>query len=107
MVTHASPPRFIAVGPGVGFRLPVFCTSLDRVLLAALPDDALDAYLERLESPALAIKTPTDLRLVRGSTLKADSTSMVTRGNVPLSQCAPSVAAKHRQVSLAIRLGMP
>jgi len=36
MVTHASPPRFIAVGPGVGFRLPAFCTSLGRVLLAAL-----------------------------------------------------------------------
>jgi IclR family pca regulon transcriptional regulator len=71
MVTHASPPRFIAVGPGVGFRLPAFCTSLGRVLLAALPDDALDAYLERLDAPALTEYTVTDKTELRDAIVKA------------------------------------
>jgi IclR family pca regulon transcriptional regulator len=32
---------------GVGGRLPAFCASMGRVLLAALPDPALDAFLAR------------------------------------------------------------
>lgn len=62
MVAHASPPRFIAVAPGVGFRLPAYCTSLGRVLLAALPDDALAAFLERLDPVAQTPHTLTDKR---------------------------------------------
>jgi IclR family pca regulon transcriptional regulator len=60
MIAHASPPRFIDIGPGVGFRLPAFCTSLGRVLLAALPDDALDPFLERLAPIGITPHTVTD-----------------------------------------------
>jgi IclR family transcriptional regulator, pca regulon regulatory protein len=60
MVAHASPPRFIAVAPGVGFRLPAYCTSLGRVLLAALCDDTLDQFLERLDPVAHTRQTVTD-----------------------------------------------
>lgn len=34
MVAHASPPRFLSSAPGVGFRVPAFCSALGRVLLA-------------------------------------------------------------------------
>ncbi len=35
MVAHASPPRFLSSAPGIGFRVPAFCSALGRVLLAA------------------------------------------------------------------------
>ncbi|MFN4278121.1 MAG: IclR family transcriptional regulator C-terminal domain-containing protein [Ferrovibrio sp.] len=35
MVAHASPPRFMSSAPGIGFRVPAFCSALGRVLLAA------------------------------------------------------------------------
>src|SRR5262245_6145301 len=44
MIAHASPQRFLAAAPGVGFRLPAFCTALGRVLLAAFEDGALDTF---------------------------------------------------------------
>src|SRR4051812_38886220 len=50
MIAHASPPRMISVGPGVGFRLPAFCPSLGRVLLAAQPDASLASFFNRLEA---------------------------------------------------------
>ena len=60
MIAHASPPRFIAPLPGIGFRLPAYCTALGRILLAALPEAALAAYLERLEPAAPTDRTRTD-----------------------------------------------
>ncbi|MGQ3073465.1 MAG: IclR family transcriptional regulator domain-containing protein [Ferrovibrionaceae bacterium] len=66
MIAHASPPRFIAVGPGVGFRLPAFCTSLGRVLLGALDDAAVDRFLDDLQPAA-----PTPRSLTRRDDLRA------------------------------------
>ncbi len=40
-----------------GSRLPVHCTAAGRVLLAALPEDQLQAHLERIELKALTAKT--------------------------------------------------
>lgn len=34
MIAHASPPRHLSSAPGVGFRVPAFCSALGRVLLA-------------------------------------------------------------------------
>lgn len=66
MIAHASPPRFIAVGPGVGFRLPAFCTSLGRVLLGALDDAAVGRFLDELQPTA-----PTPRSLTRPDDLRA------------------------------------
>ena len=41
--------RVMSVGLSVGSRLPAYCTSMGRVLLAALPKDKFTAYLERVE----------------------------------------------------------
>jgi IclR family transcriptional regulator, pca regulon regulatory protein len=65
MIAHASPRRFVSVGPGIGYHLPAFCTSLGRVLLAALPDSALGAYLKRLQPDVLTPHTVTDKRKLR------------------------------------------
>ncbi len=40
--------RVMAVGLSIGSRLPAYCTSMGRVLLAALPERELAAYLERV-----------------------------------------------------------
>lgn len=73
MVAHASPPRFIDVAPGVGFRLPAYCTSLGRVLLAALPEDALAAYLAQLDPAPQTSYTLTDKQRLRDTILAVRS----------------------------------
>lgn len=70
MIAHAAPVRLIAVGAGIGFRLPAFCTSLGRVLLAALPDNALDRFLDRLEPAKITTQTITDRAALRAAILE-------------------------------------
>lgn len=41
--------RLLEQSLGLGSRLPAYCTSLGRVLLAHLGDDELDAYFERTQ----------------------------------------------------------
>jgi IclR family pca regulon transcriptional regulator len=53
-------PRSVAITLNIGSRLPAYPTSLGRVLLAALPDEKLDRYLERVELRALTPHTVTD-----------------------------------------------
>ncbi|AYN93636.1 MULTISPECIES: IclR family transcriptional regulator [Pseudomonas] len=50
----ATPLRLISVDLSVGSRLPAYCTSMGRILLAALDDAALQDYFERAD---LQIKT--------------------------------------------------
>jgi IclR family pca regulon transcriptional regulator len=40
--------RVMSVGLSIGSRLPAYCTSMGRVLLASLPDQELAAYLDRV-----------------------------------------------------------
>ncbi len=45
----ATTTRIMSVDLHVGSHLPAYCTSMGRVLLAALPPHALEAYLARVE----------------------------------------------------------
>ncbi|MCM2320730.1 MAG: IclR family transcriptional regulator [Pseudomonas sp.] len=45
----AIPQRLISVDLSVGSRLPAYCTSMGRILLAGLDDDSLRAYLARAD----------------------------------------------------------
>lgn len=47
-VARAATARVMSVALGAGSRLPAYCTSLGRVMLAHLPAQQLDAYLERV-----------------------------------------------------------
>lgn len=53
----AVPQRLISVELSVGSRLPAYCTSMGRVLLAALDDDALQEYLQQAELQAKTSRT--------------------------------------------------
>jgi IclR family transcriptional regulator, pca regulon regulatory protein len=70
MIAHASPKRMMPVSAQIGFRLPADATSLGRVLLAALDDRALDAFLARLRPKKLTKTTVTDKAELRKIILK-------------------------------------
>jgi IclR family transcriptional regulator, pca regulon regulatory protein len=52
--------RIMSVGLGPGSRLPAYCTSMGRVLLAHLPSTALEQYLERTSLTSYTSHTITD-----------------------------------------------
>ncbi|HSM40788.1 MAG TPA: IclR family transcriptional regulator C-terminal domain-containing protein [Afifellaceae bacterium] len=59
-VAHYSVQRAHRVMAVIGARYPAYATSIGRVVLAAQPPDALDAYLARLAPEPLTAKTLTD-----------------------------------------------
>jgi IclR family pca regulon transcriptional regulator len=59
-LARSAAKRVMSVSLSVGSRLPAYCTSMGRVLLAALPDVELAAYLDRVELKGLTPKTVTD-----------------------------------------------
>jgi IclR family pca regulon transcriptional regulator len=56
-VAHST--RFVNVGIRLGSRLPAYCTSIGRVLLSGLTDDALEQVLAQIKPVALTPKTVT------------------------------------------------
>jgi IclR family transcriptional regulator, pca regulon regulatory protein len=48
-VARANVTRIMSIDLGVGSRLPAFCTSMGRVLLANLPPAELEAFFERVQ----------------------------------------------------------
>jgi IclR family transcriptional regulator, pca regulon regulatory protein len=63
--------RLMAITLAVGTRLPAAHTSMGRVLLAQLPDEELDAWLERVVLEKHTEKTITDKAELRKCILKA------------------------------------
>ena len=49
MIARAIPARPASVGLSIGYRLPMFCSALGRVLAGAMPDPELDAFLAQLK----------------------------------------------------------
>ena len=64
-VVRVPTSRIMTVTIAVGTRFPAYPTSMGRVLLAALPAAALDAYLERVEPVAHTRRTVTDPQHLR------------------------------------------
>ena len=53
--------RILTISLALGSRLPAYCTSLGRVLLAALPEGQLDEYLSTVTLEPLTRHTITDV----------------------------------------------
>lgn len=65
LARSATPQRLISVDLSVGSRLPAYCTSMGRVLLATLSEDGLQDYLEQAElqpRTSRTLHTPQALR---------------------------------------------
>ena len=52
--------RIMTISLAIGSRLPLYPTSMGRVLLAGMTDDEVDAYLGRVELRGLTTRTVTD-----------------------------------------------
>jgi IclR family pca regulon transcriptional regulator len=59
-VARIPPRRNMTITLSVGSRLPAYPTSMGRVLLAALPEEQLQAYLGRTALKPLTARTTTD-----------------------------------------------
>ncbi|MBN4664417.1 IclR family transcriptional regulator [Pandoraea nosoerga] len=57
--------KVMSINLSIGSRLPAWCTSMGRVMLAALPDDELDAALGRADIRAHTDRTVTDVDVLR------------------------------------------
>lgn len=64
-VARAATQRIISVGLSVGSRLPVYCTSMGRVLLAYSAEADIDAYLQRVPLVRQTPQTITEVALLR------------------------------------------
>jgi len=64
-VARANVTRIMAIDLGVGTRLPAFCTSIGRVLLANLPPDEMEALLARIEFTRYTDRTVTSVEKLR------------------------------------------
>ena len=77
----ATPQRLISVDLSVGSRLPAYCTSMGRILLAGLDDLALEDYLQHAP---LQVKTRRTVHTVEG--LRASLDSIRQQGWVIIDQ---------------------
>jgi IclR family pca regulon transcriptional regulator len=80
-VARVPTSRIMTVAISVGTRFPAYATSMGRVLLAGLPDEELDAYinqvkLERLTSRTVASATALRAELMR---VRAQGWSLVNQ----------------------------
>jgi len=70
-VARSAASRVLAAGLSVGSRLPAYCTSMGRVLLASLPDPELDTYFRTLKPKAYTTKTIVKIPELRKAVLDA------------------------------------
>jgi IclR family pca regulon transcriptional regulator len=59
-IAHHGVRRVMSVGVSVGTRLPAYCTSGGRVLLAALPETQFRAFLAKMKLRPMTAKTITE-----------------------------------------------
>ena len=64
-VARVAARRILSISLSIGTRLPAYCTSMGRVLLAALPQPELDTYLEQVQLRRRTSHTVTDKKRLR------------------------------------------
>lgn len=108
-VARSATKRVMSVGLSIGSRLPAYCTSMGRVLLAALPQAELKAYWDRVVPVSHTPKT-----LVRRPDLAAEIARAREQGfalvdeelEVGLRSLAVPVTSRTGKVVAAINTGV-
>ena len=72
-VARVPTSRIMTVAINVGTRFPAYATSMGRVLLSGMPDDELEAYLDRVELRPLSPRTLTSHDALRAALAKVRS----------------------------------
>jgi IclR family pca regulon transcriptional regulator len=107
-VARSAASRVLSAGLSVGSRLPAYCTSMGRVLLAALTDMELDAYLRDLRPRAFTSNTITRIAQLRMTILRArrDGYAIVDQElEAGLRSIAVPVSTRSGRVVAAINVG--
>lgn len=65
VIAHALPQHPMELSPGIGLRLPAFCTAAGRAMLGTFEEDRLETWLAALKPVALTKLTPTSARAIR------------------------------------------
>lgn len=107
-VARSAASRILAAGLSVGSRLPAYCTSMGRVLLASLPDDQLNAYLRALKPKPYTPKTLTRVTQIKKAILQVrkDGYAVVDEElEAGLRSIAVPVSTHSNHVVAAINVG--
>ncbi len=64
-VARVNVTRIMSIDLGIGSRLPAFCTSMGRIMLAYLPPEELEDYLERVQFHHYTERTVCSLKRLR------------------------------------------
>lgn len=106
-IARSATRRIMSIGLGVGSRLPAYCTSLGRAILAYQPENAIDAYLRRVRLEARTPKTITDKAELRNAleATRAQGYALVNEElEFGLRSIAVPVIQKNGQVTIALNL---
>lgn len=108
-VARSTAKRVMSVGLSVGSRLPCYCTSMGRVLLASLPEEQLVAYVERTELKPLTAKTITDKSVLADiiRRVKLDGFALADEElELGLRSIAVPVKTRHNETVAAMNIGV-
>lgn len=107
-VARAATKRIMSVGLSVGSRLPAYCTSMGRVLLAALPEDEARRRVEASDRRALTRATATTVEAVMARVAAARTAGYAVIDQeleVGLTSIAVPVIDREGRVVAAINVG--
>jgi len=107
-VARSAASRVLAAGLSVGSHLPAYCTSMGRVLLAALPDAELETYLRGLKPRANTPHTITAIPQLRKAilTVRKQGYAIVDQElEAGLRSIAVPVSTRSNRVVAAINVG--
>ena len=100
--------RLMSIDLGLGSRLPAYCTSMGRVLLAGLSAADLDAYLSRVKLTKLTPRTisePAELKTVLNGVRRAGFSIVDQELEIGLRSIAVPVTDPSGKVVAAINVG--
>jgi len=107
-VARSAASRVLAAGLSVGSRLPAYCTSMGRVLLAALPERELAAYLRNLKPHAYTPRTLVRVPQIKKAILEAQANGYAIVDEeleAGLRSIAVPVSTRDHRVVAAINVG--
>jgi IclR family pca regulon transcriptional regulator len=109
-VARSSVHRVMSVDLSIGSRLPAYCTSMGRVLVAGLPDQELARFLERIRPKARTPKTVTNKSQLREMIIRVRRTGYALVDEeleIGLRSMAVPVCNRQGRTVAAINIGAP
>jgi IclR family pca regulon transcriptional regulator len=107
-IARAARQKVMSIALNPGSRLPAYCTSMGRVLLAALPEDAARALLAAHPLPARTTRTLTDPAAIMAelARVRAQGFALIDQ-EVELGLCSLAVPllSSRGQVVAALNMG--